>query len=74
MQERKAGWKNLQGSLIVVLFSVFSIGREILDFMLTRTKAEFGLKIQKDRFAIKDFLSKRKFIFHKMQRIINEPI
>lgn len=42
--------------------------------MLTRTKAEFGLKIQKDRFAIKDFLSKRKFIFHKMQQIINEPI
>ena len=47
-----------------------SIGWEIVEFMLTRTKAEFGLRILKDA-LVKDLLRERKFIIYKMQQDIN---
>ena len=47
-------------------FLIYSIGWEIVEIMLTRTKVEFGLNIYKD-WLNKDLLRERKSIIRKIQ-------
>ena len=47
-------------------FLIYSIGWEMVEIMLTRTKVEFGLNIYKD-WLNKDLLRERKFIIRKIQ-------